>query len=99
MNVATPSIGRAVGAYGFVASFVGRCPTLVWNGPLARNFSANGATLSQPGATPQVNAPKTNMRTNGPFHQPAMRHPFDIPSRGGWMNRAVGAHVLVVRGS
>lgn len=47
-------MGRAVGACACFASFVGRCPTLVLNGPLALRFSANGAPPSQPGATPQV---------------------------------------------
>lgn len=62
MKTATSSMGRAVGAYASSALFVGRCPTLVLNGPLALRFSANGALPSQPGATPQVTHRK---RTKG----------------------------------
>ena len=60
MIAATSSMGRAVGACGFPASFVGRGPTLVSNGPLALRFSAKGASPSQPGATPQVQGRKQN---------------------------------------
>ena len=69
MSAVTPSMGRAVGAHDFCASFVGRCPTLVSGGPLALcnnavwnsdSESANGAPPSQPGATPQVKGRKHN---------------------------------------
>ena len=53
-------MGRAFGAYDSSTPFVGRCPTLVLNGPLALRFSANGAPPSQPGATPQVKDRKQN---------------------------------------
>jgi hypothetical protein len=72
---ALPLMGRAIGAHGFCASFVGRCPTLGLDGPLALHFSANGAPPSQPGATPQEDVPPTNLRANGPFHPSEGRRP------------------------
>ena len=63
MNVMPTLMGRTVGSCGVVTPFVGRCPTLVSDGPLALchtaawngdSESANGAPPSQPGATPQV---------------------------------------------
>ena len=69
MNVMPTLMGRTGGACGVVTPSVGRCPTLVSDGPLAlcdpavRNGdseSANGATPSQPGATPQVKGRKQN---------------------------------------
>ena len=68
MNAVTSSMNRAVGACVYAASFVGRCPTLVSNGPLALgdkvwnsdSESANGALPSQPGATPQEKNHKQN---------------------------------------
>jgi hypothetical protein len=59
-NGALPLMNRAVGAHDSCAPFVGRCPTLGLNGPLALRFSANGAPPSQPGATPQVKGRKQN---------------------------------------
>ena len=62
-------MGRAVGAYVLSTPFVGLCPTLGSNGPLALcgnvicggdSESANGAPPSQPGATPQVKGRKQN---------------------------------------
>ena len=58
MNPSPPFMGRAVGAWFFSGSFVGRCPTLVSGGPLALDFRANGAPPSQPGATPQETSSK-----------------------------------------
>ncbi len=47
---------------------MGRCPMLVWNGPLARvvaeTASANGAASNQPEATPQ--ATERHPPTQGP---------------------------------
>ena len=41
MITATSSMDRAVGAHVLFTPFVGRCPTLGLNGPLALRFSAN----------------------------------------------------------
>lgn len=76
MNVATPSMGRAVGAYVLICTCSwGDAPRWdglrLWRkaGPLALNLcaawtgdsdSANGAPPSQPGATPQVKGRKQN---------------------------------------